>query len=620
MREKTKQLRNECRIVILESEIAPEDEVRIVDKIVECIDLQKVGYKDKERKSNAGCPKYGDKDMLKILIYGYRKGIHSGRKLEEACKNDLRFQWLVGGLKPDANTINDYRKEHIEEIKKIFYEVNRMFIKMGILKIKNYSQDGFKIKAVNSKEKNYTKNKVMDRIVREKKAIEDVKEEVKIALEKEQEKVEEYLKGMESEEEKEKIVQEFLQVQEELIKAKVELEEIIARKNKHEEMLKKMVDTKTSQISLTDPESKLMKNNGKFEVCYNNQTAVDMETHLTIAIDTDDNPADIGSMNSLGTIIKKEYGEGNVITNVTDKGYDSKADMVDCLEKGVIPQVTPKDKKIESIELETEYEEAEITEEEEKSTTGKDIKKCLRAGKIPESYKNVISNIRVEEVTKKVSEEEQGEKNEEATTEEITERAVREQIFLKDAHTGAVMCPMGEHLNPKSKRADGVIRYANKFACKNCKNPCTKSPYKEICMKENQTEVHPRNNLQAQAREIISQVRGKRKKVIKKVVKFELKLDPELLKKRMATSEHSQGTMKTVDNYSNYHMKGKKKVSGETALHFLSSNIRRVYNMYSFEKIVKMLEELATPQSFEQNLSFVHQVFVKFFLKKPIFG
>ena len=132
MREKTKQLRNECRIVILESEIAPEDEVRIVDKIVECIDLQKVGYKDKERKSNAGCPKYGDKDMLKILIYGYRKGIHSGRKLEEACKNDLRFQWLVGGLKPDANTINDYRKEHIEEIKKIFYEVNRIFIKMGI--------------------------------------------------------------------------------------------------------------------------------------------------------------------------------------------------------------------------------------------------------------------------------------------------------------------------------------------------------------------------------------------------------------------------------------------------------------------------------------------------------
>ena len=93
-----------------------------------------------------------------------------------------------------------------------------------------------------------------------------------------------------------------------------------------------MVEKKTNQISLTDPESKLMKNNGKFEVCYNNQTAVDVESHLTIAMNTDDNPADVGSMSSLGEIIKREYGEENVITNVTDKGYDSKVDMVSCIE------------------------------------------------------------------------------------------------------------------------------------------------------------------------------------------------------------------------------------------------------------------------------------------------
>ena len=86
MREKAKQLRNEYYMISLESEISPEDEVRVVDKIIDCIDLKKIGYVAKERKSNAGCPKYGDKDMLKILVYGYRKGLHSGRKLEEACK------------------------------------------------------------------------------------------------------------------------------------------------------------------------------------------------------------------------------------------------------------------------------------------------------------------------------------------------------------------------------------------------------------------------------------------------------------------------------------------------------------------------------------------------------
>ena len=61
----------------------------------------------------------------------------------------------------------------------------------------------------------------------------------------------------------------------------------------------------------------------------------------------------------------------------------------------------------------------------------------------------------------------------------------------------------------------------------------------------------------------------------------------------MATSEHSQGRMKNVDNYSSYHMKGKVKVSGETALHFLASNIRRVANMYSFTELMEKLNEMS---------------------------
>lgn len=618
MREKAKQLRNEYYMISLESEISPEDEVRVVDKIIDCIDLKKIGYVAKERKSNAGCPKYGDKDMLKILVYGYRKGLHSGRKLEEACKNDLRFRWLVGGLTPDANTINDYRKEHIEEIKNCFYEVNRMYIEMGILKIRNYSQDGFKIKAVNSKERNYTKNKIMDRIAREKKAIAE-QEEIQMTLESEQRKVEEYLSHMEIEENKEQVKKELEEVEAKLAEAKEELKEIEGRKQRHEELLKKMVEKKTNQISLTDPESKLMKNNGKFEVCYNNQTAVDVESHLTIAMNTDDNPADVGSMSSLGEIIKREYGEENVITNVTDKGYDSKVDMVSCIEGGVIPQVTPKDKGTKKIELETIYEEAEVTEEELKSSKGRDIKKCLRSGKIPECYEEVIENIRIEEIEKKISEtkEKQLEEKKE-TSDEVKERAMREQIFIKDENTGAVLCPMGEHLNPKSKRAEGKVRFANKLACKNCKNPCTKSKYKEIEMRENQKELHPRNNTQEKAREVISKPRNKSKKVKLKVVKFELKIDEGLLKKRMATSEHSQGTMKNVDNYSSYHMKGKQKVSGEVALHFLASNIRRVYNMYSYKELMEKMNTLEEKKitMLEKELKTVKNSLKNVFLKK----
>ena len=329
---KEKQRREEYYMTSLEEGIEEKDVVRVIDEIINKLDLKKLGYKEKERKNNAGCKRYPEKEMLKILVYGYKMGIHSGRKLEESCKYDKRFMWLIGGLTPDANTINDYRKDNIEMIEKAFYEINRMYIKLGILKIKEYSQDGFKIKAVNSKEKNYTKNKVMDRIKREKKEINKQEKEIR-TLKEEQEKVEKYLERMQIEEEKEEKLE---KLKEEIKKAQEELEVYEKRKEKHEEMLKEMNETGETQISLTDKESKLMKNNGKFEVAYNNQTAVDTKTHITIGIKTDNNPADVGSMSSLGEKIKEEYKNEEVITNITDKGYQSKKDMVECLEKGIM--------------------------------------------------------------------------------------------------------------------------------------------------------------------------------------------------------------------------------------------------------------------------------------------
>ena len=91
-----------------------------------------------------------------------------------------------------------------------------------------------------------------------------------------------------------------------------------------------MEEERKSQISLTDPESRLMRNNGKYEVAYNNQTAVDVESHITLAYQTDNNPADVGSMSELMEVIQEEY-EGKtegIIKNITDKGYQSITDMM----------------------------------------------------------------------------------------------------------------------------------------------------------------------------------------------------------------------------------------------------------------------------------------------------
>lgn len=358
-------MREEYQMICLEELIEEDDKVRLIDVIVDSLKPEKLGYEEKERKRGSGRPRYDVYTMTKLYILGYQNGIRSGRKLESACKYDIRFKWLLEGRMPDANTINDFRKENIEYLKKVFYEINRMYIELGILNIRNVSQDGFKIKANNSKEKNYTMNKIIERIKRDKKEIELNKKE-KEAIEREEKEVKKYLTELEKNEEIEELEK--------------RIEELEKRIEGHEEMVKEMKKQETSQISLTDKESKLMRNNGKYEVCYNNQSAVDVETHLTVAYKTDDNPADVGSMSTLMEEIKREYKQEEVITNITDAGYKSTKDMMECLEMGVIPQVTPGKKDKKEIELETEYEEGEVTEEERKSKKEEDIKKCIRRG------------------------------------------------------------------------------------------------------------------------------------------------------------------------------------------------------------------------------------------------
>ena len=516
--------------------IGEEDEVRVVDKLVDTIieskEIKK--YIDRKDKLKDGRPEYGYATMLKLLVYSYRRGIRSGRKIEDICKYDERYQWLMNELKPDANTINDFRQKNKELIDEAFYEANRIYIKLGIIKPRIVGQDGYKTRANNSKEKNYTVNKLMDRIKREEGKIELTKEEI-TQLKEEQKKVEKYLKEVEKEEELERIEDEIEkqtkkleELQEFIERHTSKKKQIIKQCKKHKRLLKKLERREETQISLTDKDSRLMKNNGKYDVAYNTQAVVDVESHVTLGFDTDNNPADIGSMEKVMKKTKKKLKLDNeVLTNITDKGYQSMEDMKNCLEIGVIPQVTPNNDEKERVII-TEYEENKISEKERKSTKPKNIKKCLRAGVIPECYKDVIKDIKVEirekrKYQKKLEEETK-------TSEEIREEAIQRGIFIRDRKLGVVYCPMGEVLGKKSERKGGKIRYANKLGCKRCKAPCTKSKYKEVEFIKNQRELIPKGKKEKREKTITT-------KEIQKKVLITLKIDQELLKKRMGTCE-----------------------------------------------------------------------------------
>src|SRR3990172_8162744 len=89
--------------------------VRILERIVNSLDLRALGFRNAESAAT-GRPPYHPADLLKLYIFGYLKGINSGRDLEELCETNIEVMWLVRRIQPDFRTICEFRRNNAEAI------------------------------------------------------------------------------------------------------------------------------------------------------------------------------------------------------------------------------------------------------------------------------------------------------------------------------------------------------------------------------------------------------------------------------------------------------------------------------------------------------------------------
>src|ERR1035438_6699695 len=94
----------------LEESIDPNNEVRVIDLFVDSLSLKDYGF-DMEFIEN-GRPAYHPADLLKLYIYGYLNKVRSSRDLEKECKRNIEVMWLLNCLKPDHNTIANFRRDN----------------------------------------------------------------------------------------------------------------------------------------------------------------------------------------------------------------------------------------------------------------------------------------------------------------------------------------------------------------------------------------------------------------------------------------------------------------------------------------------------------------------------
>lgn len=558
--------RNQVMMTTWDSMVESESTARLIDAFVNSLKLSDFGIKER---ASEGRPPYDPKSLLKLYIYGSDTGIKSSRKLAKSCKVNVEVRWMTGGIEPDFRTIADFRKDNIDSLKKIFREFNKRI--SGAVEWGFTSIDGSKFNACNSKNNNFTKNKLDDRI----KWLNG--------------HIEEYLRILDDADKQEDYEEDPENLTKEIIEAK--LKEARERLEKYEGYQRIMEESGQPQMSLVDADAKLMKSKNGFAVAYNPQTAVDSNTHLIRDFQMTNQVTDHGLLDSTLEEVRKQT-EG-VIETIADKGYDCAEDMIKCLEDGIIPHVITDDGK-DGYELEIDYEESEVNPE---STDSEELKKALHTGVIPKAYEKVISDIEVKEVSRKVSDEENDKKEIKSpygTPEEMQNRA-KEGYFVRDPERNLVYCPNGEILRQKCVKKNGNIRYSNKNACRHCpnRNKCYKgkNEWKEIDFTKDCLEKPCKDWLAAEGKEPDKEnpKTGKRHYEKKKVVRFFLKPDHEKTAERMCLSEHPFGTIKRAMGFGYFLLKGMRKVTGEFALMCLGYNIKRAKNLLGFKKMMEIM-------------------------------
>ena len=105
--------------VTLDTQVSPDNAVRLIDAFVDKLDLAKIGFAVTILKEE-GRPPYEPGVLLKLYLYGYLNKIRSSRKLEKECGRNIELQWLMQNLLPNYHTIADFRKVHGLALKNMF--------------------------------------------------------------------------------------------------------------------------------------------------------------------------------------------------------------------------------------------------------------------------------------------------------------------------------------------------------------------------------------------------------------------------------------------------------------------------------------------------------------------
>ncbi len=305
---------------VVEDYVGPDNPVRFIDAFVDQLDLVALGFV-RAHPERTGRPGYHPGDLLKLYIYGYLNRVRSSRRLEAETHRNLEVIWLLRQLRPDFKTIADFRRQNSKAFKQVFREFVVLCRDLDLYGRELIAVDGTRIKAVNNKDRNFTKAS-LDKLIQQS-----------------DERLEKYLAQLDTGDGDDRGAPGSSQAD----NLEEKIANIRARRDQLRSYRSELQASGEDQISLTDPDARAMARMTKVGVGYNIQIAVDAKHSLIAEQHVTNKVLDYGHLTETAEAAKALL-EVETLEVVADRGYFQAEDIDACEKAGMIPFVPKPDR------------------------------------------------------------------------------------------------------------------------------------------------------------------------------------------------------------------------------------------------------------------------------------
>lgn len=283
------------------------------------------------REDGWGHPAYHPRMLVKVLVYGYCKGVTSSRKIAQSLEEDVAFRYLSANQRPDFRTISDFRKDHFAQLDGLFVEVLGLCQEAGLMKMGRVALDGRKVAGSAALDQNRKRESIeaeVKRILEEAERV-DAEEDERYGKDR---RGDELPEGLRTKEDRLRRLRDASRRLEEAERqARQDQEEKLSRRDEEEKKTGKKkrgrkpkqpeeVVDKEAKANVTDPDSRILKTRKGWVQGYNGQAAADCQSQVIVGQDVTQEENDVHQLGPMLERCEEQAGQ-RPEELVADAGY-----------------------------------------------------------------------------------------------------------------------------------------------------------------------------------------------------------------------------------------------------------------------------------------------------------